>query len=67
MVFLSRLGKTALDGVAKTKESDQVLQAKNWCTLARLVVFSARSPPAATRECTYSPFFHKSIPSFGII
>ncbi|CAM9269015.1 unnamed protein product [Scytosiphon promiscuus] len=40
VVFLSRLGITALDGVAKTKESDKVLQGKSWCTLAR----SAREP-----------------------
>ncbi|CAN0447134.1 unnamed protein product, partial [Hapterophycus canaliculatus] len=35
VVFLSRLGITALDGLAKTKESDKVLQGKSWCTLAR--------------------------------
>lgn len=35
MVFLSRLGITSLDGLAKTKESDKVLQGKSWCTLAR--------------------------------
>lgn len=34
---MSRLGVTALDGMAKTKESDKVLQGKNWCTLARFV------------------------------
>lgn len=34
-MFLSRLGVTALDGLAKTKESDKVLQGKSWCTLAR--------------------------------
>ncbi|CAM9765355.1 unnamed protein product, partial [Ectocarpus sp. 4 AP-2014] len=35
VVFLSRLGITSLDGLAKTKESDKVLQGKSWCTLAR--------------------------------
>ncbi|CAM9900537.1 unnamed protein product, partial [Sphacelaria rigidula] len=28
VLFLSRLGRTALDGVAKTKEPDKVLQGK---------------------------------------
>eukprot|EP00903_Cladosiphon_okamuranus_P014428 g13389.t1 len=35
VVFMSRLGVTALDGLAKTKESDKVLQGKSFCTLAR--------------------------------
>lgn len=35
VAFLSRLGKTAIDGMASTKEADKVLQGKNWCTLAR--------------------------------
>lgn len=37
VVFMSRQGITALDGLAKTKESDKVLQGKSWCTLARYI------------------------------
>ena len=35
VVFMSKLGKSVLDGMAKMKESDAVLQARVWATLAR--------------------------------
>ena len=35
VIFLSKLGRSALDGLAKMKEGDVLLQAKVWSALAR--------------------------------
>jgi hypothetical protein len=35
VVFMSKLGKSVLDGIAKMKEADPVLQARVWAALAK--------------------------------